>query len=327
VAAEALSYLLAADVVVCSLGGADTFPAEFAEDHDPALAGWTTYGLMFHSRSRLGRHDDPIGALAGPDADLLPGPAVKPVEHQDAITLYRPDWDELVMKDPPLSVALEARRSTRSFRRLPLTAREVGELLYRCLRVRSLTAPLPGGSDDPAWERTDRPYPSAGSAYELEVYLTVAACTGIPSGVYHYDALGHRLELLRPEPAEELLECGRFAMDASAVPPLLITMTARFGRVLAEYSSLGYALTLKHVGVVMQTLYLVSEAMGLDACAIACGDIDAAARTFDLDWRTESSVGEMAIGRRTTREDSHPDGSWVAVNDADWPIRACRHGE
>ncbi len=33
-----------------------------------------------------------------------------------------------------------------------------------------------------------RPYPSGGSAYELELYLAVANCEGLARGFYHYDA-------------------------------------------------------------------------------------------------------------------------------------------
>ena len=38
-----------------------------------------------------------------------------------------------------------------------------------------------------------RPYPSGGSAYELELYLAVANCEGLARGFYHYDADRHAL--------------------------------------------------------------------------------------------------------------------------------------
>ena len=34
---------------------------------------------------------------------------------------------------------------------------------------------------------SERPYPSAGSLYELDLYLTVDRCDGLPRGIYHYD--------------------------------------------------------------------------------------------------------------------------------------------
>ena len=63
-----------------------------------------------------------------------------------------------------------------------------------------------------------------------------------------------------------------------------------------KYSSIAYAATLKHVGVLYQTLYLVSTAMGLAPCGLGSGNADVAARAFGLDWAAESSVGEFLIG-------------------------------
>ena len=50
----------------------------------------------------------------------------------------------------------------------------------------------------PWWRWADgrvhpRPYPSGGSAYELELYLAVANCEGLARGFYHYDADRHAL--------------------------------------------------------------------------------------------------------------------------------------
>jgi SagB-type dehydrogenase family enzyme len=223
--------------------------------------------------------------------------------------------------DPPLTVAIEGRRSRRDYGTTSLTARELGELLYRTARVRSIVdSPDPS---KPQAQVSDRPYPSGGASYELDLYITVEECTGIPRGVYHYDPLGHRLELINSSDAmvDELLEDGRLAANLTSLPPVLITMTARFRRLSWKYNGLSYALALKDVGVLMQTLYLVSTAMGLAACAIGSGDIEAAARTFGTNWLTESSIGEFVIGPDPNRgsqrvQNEHP------VNDADWADRA-----
>ena len=39
-----------------------------------------------------------------------------------------------------------------------------------------------------------------------------------------------------------------------------------------EYSSIAYALILKDVGVLLQTLYLMATDMGLGGCAIGTGN-------------------------------------------------------
>jgi len=73
-------------------------------------------------------------------------------------------------------------------------------------------------------------------------------------------------------------------------------------RVSWKYSSLAYALTLKNVGALYQTMYLVATAMGLAACALGGGDTDLAASTLGLDYLREGCVGELALGSRVERE-------------------------
>src|SRR6202020_3404413 len=112
---------------------------------------------------------------------------------------------------------------------------------------------------------TVRPYPSAGPAYELELYLAVNLCEGLARGFYHYDAGAHVLAPISV-PANELealLAGAEYAMGAPAAPQILITITARFGRVSWKYSSIAYALILKDVGVLTQTLYLMASDIGL----------------------------------------------------------------
>jgi hypothetical protein len=51
----------------------------------------------------------------------------------------------------------------------------------------------------------------------------------------------------------------------------LIVITARFARVAWKYESIAYQLVLKHVGVLIQTMYLVATAMELAPCAVGNG--------------------------------------------------------
>ena len=88
---------------------------------------------------------------------------------------------------------------------------------------------------------------------------------------------------------------------------MLLILAARFPRVAWKYESIAYALTLKHVGVVFQTMYLVATAMGLGPCAVGCGDADLFARATGKDHRAETSVGEFLLGsQRHGETDPHP---------------------
>ena len=77
---------------------------------------------------------------------------------------------------------------------------------------------------------------------------------------------------------------------------MLLILAARFSRLAWKYESIAYALTLKHVGVVFQTMYLAATAMDLAARAIGGGDADLFSRAAGTDYRAETSVGEFLLG-------------------------------
>jgi len=139
---------------------------------------------------------------------------------------------------------------------------------------------------------------------DRELYLAVEKCDGLARGFYHYDAGGHALIAIgvRPQVLEALLKGAEFAMGAPAAPQILITIAARFGRVSWKYSALAYALVLKDVGVLMQTLYLMATDMGLGGCAIGSANIDLFAQMTGIEFHVEGPVGQFALGRAAPDE-------------------------
>jgi SagB-type dehydrogenase family enzyme len=109
---------------------------------------------------------------------------------------------------------------------------------------------------------------------------------------------------VRPHEFDALLRGAQFAMDAPAAPQILITIAARFGRVSWKYSSIAYALILKDVGALMQTLYLMATDMGLGGCAIGIANIELFAKMTGVEFHVEGPVGQFAIGRGTKAEAS-----------------------
>ena len=91
-------------------------------------------------------------------------------------------------------------------------------------------------------------------------------------------------------------------MGEPAAPQVLITIAARFGRMSWKYSSLAYALILKDVGVLTQTLYLLATDMGLGGCAIGSVNIDLFARMTGIEFHIEGPVGQFALGRGAPSE-------------------------
>jgi SagB-type dehydrogenase family enzyme len=339
VTGDALEYLAAAGMVVQAGSAGENRPV-FAEDTDPALTGWSPVDMMFHTRSTLGRHDHNFG-ITYPTGETAPAePVVKP-QGPDYIQLHRPSWDKLCAADPPLTAVIEGRRSMRRHGARPLNVTDLGELLYRTARVRSLIGieqpAQPGDEpaqpgDEPAqpdeekgsgYQLSDRPYPSGGACYELEFYVTAGDCEGLARGVYHYDPLGHRLEPVSAEPpaVDELLGCAGVAAAMAQPPPALISMTVRFRRLSWKYEGLAYRMVLVHVGVLIQSLYLVCTAMGLAPCALGSVSIESAARAFGTDWRVEPCVGQFIVGGEPGGPD-RDESQWRNVNNAEWGDRA-----
>jgi SagB-type dehydrogenase family enzyme len=319
-AADALAYLVAIGMVV------EAQDAEGDRDarEGASLAGWSPVELMFHTLSNSGRHDHAIGPTYPMSQDGPPEPVTRPRRPGLGIPLHRPTWESLAAADPPLAVVMEGRRSARGYGAEPVTAEELGDLLYRAARVRSLKVPPSGAAEPPGGQTpdprlSDRPYPGSGAYYELELYVTVGNCSGISPGVYHYDPLEHRLEPLnadRETVDDLLLRAGR-AAGTDIRPPVLITMTARFLRVAWRNEGIAYATVLKDVGVLLQNLYLVCTAMQLAPCALGPVDIDATARAFGTDWRAEPSVGQFILGRAPDTP-SRYGWRWEPANDAQW---------
>jgi SagB-type dehydrogenase family enzyme len=179
---------------------------------------------------------------------------------------------------------------------------QLGEFLYRTMRLRHLSA-----SGDDRYERSDRPYPSGGACYELELYVLVNTCEGLSAGLYHYCPQTHQLGHIadRTREVQVLLDGAYAATDRQVKPQILLILAARFQRVTWKYSTIAYALILKHVGVLYQTMYLVATAMGLAPCALGSGNADVFAVAADTDYYTETSVGEFILGSRPGVDDPH----------------------
>jgi SagB-type dehydrogenase family enzyme len=272
------------------------------EDRALALRSWEFHDLLFHARSRRGRFDAPYGATYRLADRLPPPPALKPAMAGQAHGLHRPDLDRLERDDPPLARAQAQRRSIREYDATrPITDRQLGEFLFRVARVTGCREEEVSTPRGPV--RQDfaaRPYPAGGGLYELEVYAAIQVCCPVAPGLYHYDAAGHRLIRLQgrtPEVAALLRDAAESTATPADTLQVLLILTARFPRVAWKYESIAYALTLKHVGVLYQTMYLTATAMGLAPCAIGGGDADLFARAAGTDYYAETSVGEFLLGK------------------------------
>lgn len=294
VVADIVSYLVASGLV--QAGAWDrSGTARFAEDGDPRLLPWALHDLQFHVQTRIGRDTQDVGTTLAHADWLAAAPVVKPAPAGPRFQLYRPVLAEVAAGDPSLTAAIEARRSGREFSDRPLDAQQVGELLFRVARVRWTRRAVT--ADGAEYTVSDRPYPSTSDLYELELYVSIDRCTGLPRATFHYDPGEHALTLVSDSGSalDELLDTARAACGSHRRPPVLITMTSRMARLSWMYGAISYSLTLKHVGELQQTFFLVASAMGLASCAPAVVDSTADA-ALGLQWPDEVSVGEFSVG-------------------------------
>jgi oxazoline/thiazoline dehydrogenase len=271
---------------------------------DTALQTWEFHDLLFHSRSRRGRHDLPSGATFRFLGKSELPPAVAPPVDENSLALDRPDMAQLTVSGPSFASVVENRTSCREFATEPLTANQLGEFLYRVGRIRQKFEMDAGAEEEFTMEFTSRPYPAGGSLYELEIYPIVVRCEGVEPGLYHYDALQHRLETVS-EPSDAVQQilwdaCESTGAEYERVQVLFI-LSARFQRIAWKYAGMAYALILKHVGVLYQTMYLTATAMGLGGCAIGMGDADAFSEAIRSNYYTETSVGEFLLGTKESQ--------------------------
>jgi SagB-type dehydrogenase family enzyme len=267
---------------------------------DENLALWDFHDLAFHARSTQGRHANPSGGLYPYAGVISPPPAVRPRWPGKVIDLRAPSSKRSETVSP-IAGLLHERHSTRDFdHERPITLGEIAGFLDGAARIHTKWKRRLDLSDDgPEVAYAARPYPSGGSAYELELYLAVSNCEGLASGFYHYDADRHALVPIaaRKQELEALLAEAEFAMDAAAPPQVLITVAARFARVSWKYSAIAYSLILKDVGVFMQTLYLMATDMRLGGCAIGTNNIELFAKMTGIEFHVEGPVGQFALGR------------------------------
>jgi oxazoline/thiazoline dehydrogenase len=287
-ASRTFDALAAAGFLTAARGANDT-----SEDRDAALATWEFADLLLHSRSRVGRFEHPLGGTFPFRETLPPAPALKPRMHGTRVRLPRPEMGDVVKRDAAFTEVLERRRSARAFGRRPLSLAEIGEFLFRSARVSApRQAPAAG------YETSRRPYPSGGACYPLEIYLATDRCRGLRSGLHHYDPATHALTSLRASArgARRLLTEARGAVRVNGQPTVLVILTARFHRVMWKYRGISYSTILKDVGVLLQTMNLVTTSMGLAGSAIGCGNIAVLADVLGVEIQRESSVGEFLLG-------------------------------
>ncbi len=161
--------------------------------------------------------------------------------------------------DATLGAVLERRRSLRDYALRPLPLETLGRLLHASYGVRGRRR-APG-----AYER---PAPSAGGLYPIELYVAAQRVEGLADGIHHYDARAHELEQVRPGVFQGALVDLTIGQEMVRAANLVFILTAVVARTTCKYGQRGYRYVLLDAGHLGQNLYLAATALGLGPAGI-----------------------------------------------------------
>lgn len=189
---------------------------------------------------------------------------------------------------PPASgslwTTLEVRRTTRRFDGRPLDGDTLSALLKFSCGTR-----ISGGPDI-----GNRPYPSAGARYPLEVYPILLRVDGFAPGIYHYLPATHQLEELEGSGLASITNS--LADDWMREAAMLVAVSAVFERNFRKYGQRGYRDVLIEAGHLGQNLALAAAALELGWCGAGAYLDDVVNPTLGLDGVDEAIVALHLLG-------------------------------
>ena len=215
----------------------------------------------------------------------------------EAIPQFKEDLDAAVidlaaprLPGGPLDAAISGRCSCRRFATEPTELHDLGDVLHAGYGVLD-TVDLWG-------EFCERPVPSGGGLYPLELYVVAQRVAGLGGGVYHYVPLGHRLEVVRPDPVPSHLTSEMFLGQPYLVNAgAIVVITAVLERSLWKYEDRGYRYILLEAGHVAQNLNLCAEALGLASLNLGGFFDEDLMALLALDPEREVALYGVAVGR------------------------------
>lgn len=192
---------------------------------------------------------------------------------------------------------LQERRTWRKFGRGPVSKEIVARLLHLSFGVQGWLRIPEGG------RFAQKTSPSGGALHPAEAYVLVQNVRGIPRGIYHYDAVAHRLQEIRrgatPAEIQKLLAGQWWFRDAAFV----VFLTAVFHRTQWKYDyPRAYRAVLAEAGHLCQTFCLTATWLGLAPfCTMAFADTRIE-RTLRVDGISESVLYAMGAGAKPAKK-------------------------
>jgi SagB-type dehydrogenase family enzyme len=184
---------------------------------------------------------------------------------------------------------LTLRRSRRKFSEKTLNQKELSTILSYSAGITQI--------DNSKFEYALRSYPSAGARFPLELYININKTDKIKKGIYHYNIKENSLELIRQGNYQKLFK-NITNQNICSKSNINIIITAVFDRTRIKYGNRGYRFPFIEAGHLAQNLYLISESLKLNCCAIG-GFIDNKINNLlDLADTCEKTIYIVSIGHQ-----------------------------
>ncbi len=197
--------------------------------------------------------------------------------------------------DATLGDALSQRRTCRHFVAGTEPMEQLGTILGMAVAagVAAPAAPMMPGA--PA---ANRPYPSGGGLYPVEIVIYAATIEDIPPAFYYYQPLAHRL--IPTAPSQPDIEMKRLLSNHPVEgASFCIFLYLDFMRVgLSRYGLKSYRLALLEAGHIAQSLLLAATIAGRGTLPLCGFDDKHLSKAAGLDYPEQAIVYGIAIGRR-----------------------------
>jgi SagB-type dehydrogenase family enzyme len=172
------------------------------------------------------------------------------MEINDVITLPQPDTKGSI----PLEQTLLKRRSVRNFKDIPLSLKNISQLIWSAQGITD--------------KRGYRTAPSAGALYPLEVYVIVGKVDGLMPGIYQYLPGKHELKTIKTgDFRNELWKAGLHQTPIRQAPATILTSCV-FKRITGKYGKRGIQYAFIEAGHAGQSILLQAVSLGLGGVPI-----------------------------------------------------------
>jgi SagB-type dehydrogenase family enzyme len=185
-----------------------------------------------------------------------------------------------------------SRRSRRDYGGVALGRGDFDALLHTACGV---TGAMPWAGRDVKL----RAYPSSGALYAVEIYPVVLRVEGLEPAVYHYRAIEHVLEVVRPvlDPALVVGAALPVEREMVAGAAALICLAGCFARHERKYGEGGYRMLVAEAGHISQNLILAATALGLSARPFGGVFDDLVNHDLGLDGAEEQFLLAVLVGQ------------------------------